>query len=398
MADGARRDLTLLATGQAVSVAGDAAALVALLLRLQPSGSGWVAALLAGELIPFIVFAPLSGTIVDRTETRQVLLISLIGQALVALPLALITTPWATVLLFAALNALSTLVRPATAAIVPAIVGGAEATQGYARLATGAGLGFIVGPALGGLVTGKLGDTTALIIDAATFAALALATAFVRARRPPRRDGAGSPTGKGASSTWAGFAFLWRTAALRIALLVTALAVGCAVVDNVAAPFRFIDQLGTTDTGYGTYLTVWGFGALIGTRLLRRLDVSNHAVTLATGNLLSGIGIAGIGLAPNLGIALVASAVGGVGNGFANVSQNALIASSAPPALHGRAFAAGAAIIQTAIGVGTAAAAPLVAILGAGNAMTTAGGLAALAALGALVSTRYAVRRRTGAI
>jgi hypothetical protein len=38
-----RADLNILTVGLAVSTAGDAAALVALLLRLQPHGSGWIA-------------------------------------------------------------------------------------------------------------------------------------------------------------------------------------------------------------------------------------------------------------------------------------------------------------------------------------------------------------------
>src|SRR5262245_29148235 len=85
----ARRDLNLLAAGLALSTAGDAAALVALLLRLQPHGSAWVAGLLAAELIPYVVLAPLTGRVVDRFETRRVLLIALAGQAVLCVPLAL---------------------------------------------------------------------------------------------------------------------------------------------------------------------------------------------------------------------------------------------------------------------------------------------------------------------
>ena len=65
-----------------MSTAGDAAALVALLLRLRPEGSGWVAALLAGELIPVILLAPVAGRVVDRFDSHRVLLIALIGQGL----------------------------------------------------------------------------------------------------------------------------------------------------------------------------------------------------------------------------------------------------------------------------------------------------------------------------
>lgn len=375
-----RHDLSLLAAGQAVSVAGDCAALVALLLRLRPDGSGWVAALLAAELVPFVVCAPLSGRIVDRVETRRVLLIALPGQAVVAVPLAVFALPGITVVLFAVLNALSTLVRPATSTLIPAAVGPEHVARGYARLATGAGLGFIAGPVLGGMLTGVAGSTATLLVDAATFLVLSGFVALVRARRSPTTTG--EPR---RARAWAGFLLLWRSPVLRTALAVSAIASGCAVVDNVAAPFRFINQLGTDDLGYGLYLTVWGAGSLLGVQVLPRVAARHHPRALAAGNLLMGAGIAVIGVAPAFALALAASALGGVGNGLVNVAQNSLIAGHTPAVQHGQAFAAAGASMQAAIGVGTAAGAPLVTGLGAGHAMAAAGALAATAALAGLV-------------
>lgn len=371
-----RRDLTLLAAGQAVSVAGDSAAMVALLLRLRPDGSGWVAALLAAELVPFIVCAPLSGRIVDRVETRSVLLFALLGQAAVAVPLAVFSLPGITVGLFAVLSALSSLVRPATSTLVPAAVGADQAARGYARLATGTGFGFIAGPVLGGLLTGIAGSTATLLIDAATFLILSGFVALLRVRRrPATANEAERPR------ALAGFSLLWHSPVLRTALLVSAIATGCAVVDNVAAPFRFINQLHTNDLGYGLYLSAWGVGSLLGVQVLPRLAARRHPVALGAGNLLMGLGIAAIGLVPNIPLALVASAAGGVGNGLVNVAQNALIAGHTPDEGRGQAFSAAGASMQAAIGVGTAAGAPLVTGFGAGRAMTFAGSLAAVAAL-----------------
>jgi len=258
------RDLALLTAGVAVSTAGDAAALTALLLRLHPDGSGWVSALLAAALVPIVVLSPVVGRLVDRIETRRLLLIALTGQAIVAVPLALVRSPAATVMLFAALGALTALVRPATASLVPAITGTAHTARGYSLIATGVSLGWIVGPAAGGLITAALGTRAALLIDAGTFAVLALACAGLRARRHAR-GGLESHTEDGPRS---GFRLLWTDQTLRVALSVSALAVGCAVIDNVAAPFRFIDQLGATATGYGLYLTMWGTGALLGAQVL----------------------------------------------------------------------------------------------------------------------------------
>ncbi|HEU5266145.1 MAG TPA: MFS transporter, partial [Jatrophihabitans sp.] len=246
----------------------------------------------------------------------------------------------------------------------------------------------IIGPALGGLLTGAVGATSTLLVDAASFALLTIAVAFVRSRRPP----AAAPDRAIGVGAWEGFRLLWRSPVLRIALQVSAVATGCAVVDNVAAPFRFLDQLGTGDFGYGVYLTVWSAGALIGVQLLPHLAPRHHGAALAAGNLLTGLGIAGIGVAPSLAVAFASSLVGGFGNGLVNVAQNVLIAAHTPREQHGRAFAAAAAVMQAAIGIGTAAAAPLVTTFGAGRAMAGAGALAALAAAVGFVRLATATR------
>lgn len=375
-----RRDLAILASGLAVSIAGDAAAFIALLLRLQPHGSGWVAALLAAELVPFVVLAPLVGRVVDRYETRGVLIVALLGQAAVAVPLALVGGPLPTVLLFAVLAALSALVRPATNALIPAITGPDGRARGFARLGLAFGLGWIAGPAAGGLLTGWFGVRTAVLADAATFAVLAGGCALLSVRRRPAPPAA-------AGDRSGGLRLLVADRVLFVAVLGTAISVGAAMVDNVAAPFRFIDQLGASQSQYGLYLTLWGIGALAGAQALPRVRIG-HRPALALACLICGAGIAGIGAAPTLLLAYVAATLGGVGNGVLNVAQNALVAERTPAERHGRLFATVGAVSQTAIGGGTAAAAPLVAWLGAGGALIAAGVTSmTAAAVVALLST-----------
>jgi predicted MFS family arabinose efflux permease len=156
-------------------------------------------------------------------------------------------------------------------------------------------------------------------------------------------------------------------------------------VDNVAAPFRFVNQLGASDLGYGLYLSIWGAGALLATQFTTRISARRQPAALAVGNLLTGLGIGAIGLAPNVASAFAASAVGGAGNGLENVIQNALVAEYTPIARHGQIFAAAGAVIQTAIGIGTVLAAPLVTALGPNYAMVCAGALAAAVAAYALL-------------
>jgi MFS family permease len=367
-----RRDITLLATGLTVSTVGDSAALVAILLELRGHGVGWVSAALGADLVPFILFASYSGRLVDRVDNRRLLVISLVAQGALVVPLAFVRTAWLVVALVFAVASFSTLVRPATNAMVPVLAGEDDAASAYAWLATGNGIGWIAGSAAGGLLTSAFGVTTALLVDATTFADIAVSCSLLSATR------AGDADVHEQERRLGGLAILQRDSVLWWGVIVTAIAVACAVVDNVAAPFRFLDQLHTSSSGYGFYLSLWGLGALGGSQLPRRIPASRMSAALALGNAVSGLGVLGIGLAPSLGLALAASTFGGVGNGIANVALSALVTSRVVEHQRGRAFASVAALIQTGVGLGTIAGAPLVALLSAGEAMAAAGALAAL--------------------
>ena len=366
-----QRDIALLATGLTVSIAGDSAALVAILLELRGHGVGWVSAALAADLVPFVLFASYSGRLVDRVDNRRLLVISLIAQGALVVPLAFVRTAWLVVALVFAVASFSTVVRPATSAMVPVLAGQGRAASAYAWVATGTGIGWIAGSAAGGLLTSAFGITTALLVDAATFAVLAFACSLLSATR-------GHGETHDQERPLGGMTILLRDKVLWWSVVVTAVAVLCAVVDNVAAPFRFLDQLHTSSSGYGFYLSLWGLGALGGSQLPRRIPATRMPAALAIGNAVSGLGILGIGLAPNLGFALAASTFGGIGNGIANVAVSALVTERVAEQQRGRAFASVAALIQTGTGLGTIAGAPLVALLSAGHAMAAAGALAAL--------------------
>jgi MFS family permease len=367
-----RRDIALLAAGLTVSTIGDSAALVAILLELRGHGVGWVSAALAADLVPFVLFASYGGRLVDRVDNRRLLVLSLVAQGAVVVPLAFVRTAWLVVALVFAVATFSTIVRPATSAMVPVLAGEEHAQSAYSWLATGNGIGWIAGSAAGGLLTSAFGVTTALLVDAATFAALAGACSLLSATRGHSGDSHDPARRLG------GLSILLQDKVLWWSVIVTSIAVACAVVDNVAAPFRFLDQLHTSSGGYGYYLSLWGLGALCGSQLPRRIPAVRMSAALAVGNAVSGLGVLGIGLAPTLGLALAASTFGGVGNGIANVALSALVTSRVAEQQRGRAFASVAALIQTGVGAGTVSGAPLVAWLAAGHAMAAAGALAAL--------------------
>ena len=78
------RDLRWVAVGRAVSTLGDEVALVALLVHLFVSGAGTagVSALLIAAALPTVVLAPWAGRLVDRTDSRRLLVTTGVLQAI----------------------------------------------------------------------------------------------------------------------------------------------------------------------------------------------------------------------------------------------------------------------------------------------------------------------------
>src|SRR4249920_228321 len=108
------RDLRIVAPARALSFLGDEVALFALLLRMHDSGHGesGVALLFLVSAIPTIVAAPWAGRLVDRTDSRRLLVACGVLQALTCLAIAATTSLVATLALVAVLQSVQAAAGP----------------------------------------------------------------------------------------------------------------------------------------------------------------------------------------------------------------------------------------------------------------------------------------------
>lgn len=346
-------------------------------------GSLWVTGLLLAELLPFILLGRLAGVLVDRVESRKLLMILSFGQAGIAATLSLVSSPGPILILTALLGMLASVERPAASTLVPHITGEGEATRGYARLSSGRALGMIAGPALGGILTAAGGLPPVMFLNAASFIVVGTALVAVTARRRPLSQALAKADGS--ESARAGLSWILADPVLRIAIPLTAVAAGVALADNVAAPYRFTHDLGAGAIGFGVYEALYSVCELIGIQIFTLKVIRGHEERLlALGNFLLAAGIIGIGLAGNYVLALVAATIGGIGNGMSNTGESVIIRLRTPEAGRGRAFAASNALIQSGSVLGAGAGAPAVAALGAATTMVLTGALSACASIGAL--------------
>jgi MFS family permease len=366
-----RRDLPVLAAAIGVSALGDWLALIPLNLELRSmGGSGLtVAALFIAVWSPAAVLAAPAGALADRVDRRRLLVAASVAQAAIAVALAFAGSEAAVLGLAALLGTVSAVATPAEFSLVPGIVGSGGLRRANGVVETARYAGFIGGPALGGVVAATGGVRAALLIDAATFAAVALAGASLRPR-PLEPAAAAGP------SRWRdGITHLFADRAL--ALVMTA-AFASLLLMTASAPaevFYAKDVLHTSDTGFGVWLTAWPLGMALGAMLAGRRGRGDLAVVALGAIVLQGAGLAGAAVVAALAVAVASFLVGGLAHGTKNVVIRTLLHEHVPAHLHGRAYAAYNGMRNVA---------ELVAMLAGGVLVTAAGSRATLLAAGAI--------------
>jgi MFS family permease len=374
-----RRDLGLVVAARSAGLLGDAMAVVALTLRLHDAGSGpWlVAALLAAGALPLVVAAPVAGSLVDRYDSRSLLVLCGTVQAALCLGLALVTSTAAVLGLVAALAAVEGVAAATWQALVPRIVGDAAVGHATSLLQAGGTLASVLGPAVTGVLVGLFGTTLPLLVDAGTYAVVALAALAVHTRRRPEHA-----EGTVRGGAWDGVRTIAHDRVL--APLVGGLAVFVLVglMVNVVEVFLVRDSLAAGSGWYGALVASWAVGMVVGSLAAGRLAGELRQVRAwAVGSLVLSASIVGFGLVPSAGWLLVASVVGGTANGVLNVCVGTILMTRTPEALRGRVAAAATAVVSAASVLSLVAGGALAAALGPRAVCLLAGGLSLATAL-----------------
>ncbi|MBD3782472.1 MAG: MFS transporter [Micrococcales bacterium] len=288
----------------AVSVAGDSAAMVALLLRVHAGGVGpWAVALLLGTFaLPVVATMGPAGALADRADPRRVLVVTALVQAGAAAGLAVVDGLAATLVLVLVLQTGFALGNPAWSAVVPTLVPPGAAGRVVALQQALRGVAGPAGAGLGGVLVQWHGPSAALALDALSFLVLAGAAATLRraVRERPAGDASAPPR------RWTA-TLLPRdgVAALRsdpvLGVLVLALLPLVVTLESVNAVEVFLlrDVLGATAAQFGLAETVHGGAAVVGAVLSGAATTRTSRVRAVLGAMaLIGLGQAGQSMAP----------------------------------------------------------------------------------------------------
>lgn len=339
------RDLALVVGARAVTLLGDETAALALMLRLQGDGGGpgAVAVLLIAALLPVVLLAPLVGRLVDRSDSRRLLVTTSLLQAGVCTVLAVVTGQ-AAVLALVLLLGVGQAVNGATwQSLLPGVAGPRGLPRAVALSQTTFTLAGIGAPALAGLLFGLFGARVPLLLDSASFLVVTAAALLVATRRAP------APAARGERAR-GGLSVVAADPLLRAMLTLLAVFITLGAMVNVVDVFLLRETLGASATWYGAVGASWALGMVGGSTYAGRLRgggaLSRHTV-LGAGGLAAAI--AGYAAAPSVVWVLPLAVVGGLANGVLNVTTNAVVLARAPEAARGRVSATVGAITSASL-------------------------------------------------
>ena len=371
-----------LAAARVISVTGTEATWIALMVAIYASthSTAWMSAALFAAIGAEGAATSLLGTLGDRFDRRRVMIASELAAAVVVAGMAIADSPIALVVL-ALMGAIAqSPYLSASTAAVPNLFEPHDIAWANSTISIGRNAGALLGPILGGVVSGFVSPTAVFAANAACFALSAAMVWSVRGTfADPDRADAAEHTG-----IRAGFRFVLADPVLRLILLawvVLLFLIGPILVAELPLARSF----GVGSVGYGFLAACWGGGAIAGSFLGRLLAVRNERATMVVGCAVIGAGFAAVAAAPAFAFALAGMAAAGVAEGAVTVSEQGILQRRTPDAVRSRATAATEAAAMGAFALSFPTAGFMLQLIGVR-------GVYVLAAAGCAVATLILVR------
>ena len=397
------RDFWLVLVGQGISSFGDAITNTALpLLVLALTGSGFAMGVVGVlSTLPDLVFGLPAGAYADRWDRRRMMFLADLGRAVLTalIPLSVwLGGPTLALILLVTfpMNVLRVLWLAAYTAAVPGLVGRGQIARATAIFEAFFNVGWIVGPALAGLLAAAIGPGPTIAIDAITFAVSAGALLLVR--RPLRPEARTEPTHLLADIR-EGIAYVARQPTLRavIALWATTSVVFAGLTSGLIFYITIDRDLGTGVVG--VVLSAFALGSLGGSIVAARMAFRAVGPIMLVGSVVMGFTLVVVALDAPIPVLVGAAFVAGVMDANVAVSYLTLRTQLSPDALLGRVGATARTASVGLMPLGALATGALLDVIGGTATLALMGFAAILAGLGfALVpNVRGARTPRRGA-
>jgi Major Facilitator Superfamily len=384
----AHREFSVLWVAGAQSQLGDQLARVALsVLVFTRTGSGLAtAATYALTYLPAVAGGILLAGLADRYARRTLLVLCDVLRAALFALMAIPSVPLGVVcvlLVFAVLC--GTPYSAAEPAIVADLFEGDHYSAAIGVRTATVQASQLIGFAVGGLVVAVTGARTALVIDAATFAASALVLRLGLTYRPT----IASLRRRGVEQVKVGLRTVSGDRRLRLLLALAWLAGFWIVPEGLAAPYAA--QHGGGPTAVGILLAANPAGNLIGVLVLTRwVPTAKRPRLLGLLAIASGFPLVLCGVGPGVAVAAVLWGMCGLFSAYLVLIVTEFVA-IVPPDVRGQAIGLASSGLLAAQGIGLLIGGGIAAVWAVGPAIALAGGVGSLLAVPLTVARRQVV-------
>lgn len=406
--------LTRLLVGEFVSSIGDWLYLVAILILVyqvteDPLVLGIVG---AARVLPYLFLSIPAGIVADRFDRRLVLLSTDVARGVLMLVIAAVVFVdgpiWLVIALAIGGTCFAAFFGPAIGAYLPTLVADEEqlgpANSAWSTLDN---LAFMIGPAVAGILIATGGLVVAFLLNAVSFAVIAVVLWGLPRSRPaaataeeptgePEAPGGMAQTGESPRGSRGGLppAVLLPVVGLAIIDVVGSFAGGGLSVLTVV--------IATTELGGGEEATGFlnagiGLGGFVGAIVAGVLVLRPSLVpALVGGSVVFGAGLAVVGYAPGLGVAIAAIAVASAGGLLVEVTNTTVFQRAVPDVIRGRALGVLGTITIVAFAGGSFLLPVASGLVGVGPVLLATGIAVAVAGVVGALLAAPAARRSTG--
>jgi MFS family permease len=329
----------LLLAALALSTIGDEISLITLMFRTAGDQTPFaVPMLLLAQLAPGLLATPFIGRLVDRRDAGKLLVVTALADATLIAWMAWHPDLPSTIVGASFLSVSLATSGTASFALLPVLATGLGMTLPRANAAVEfvRSVGMLGGPVAGGALVAWGGTTNALLIDAASFALLAVVVLASGLRRPVEAE-----EDTGDRTLLSEYLPMLRDRRITVLIGSLTLEVYATAIADVAFVFLVTVSLAAGPTAFGLLTACWAGGMMGGATWSGMLALPRPApIAFASAAVMGGtmlvIGVAGLTM--TLGLVLVGTAfvVGGVANSLHNVAVRTMLQREAPAGSHGK--------------------------------------------------------------
>jgi CRP-like cAMP-binding protein/predicted MFS family arabinose efflux permease len=336
---------------------GDWAYNVALMVYVyqRTHSAAWVSGAILGRMIPRLVSSMYAGVIAERFERTRVMIAADLIRAGIMTGLTVVVATHGPALLAIALAgclaATASVYDPATAAMLPQLLGEEDLAAGNALTETINNVAIIAGPAVGAIVLALGSGAIVMGLDAVTFLVSAFLVSRVTARSTPTDV---AQDGGVVRQMMVGVNAVVRssTASLLVGFsVVTTMLYG---LDAVLFIFVSKDKLGTGAEGYGYLLVALGVGGVLAAMVVNRLAAMPRlSLVLSVGMIVFAAPNALLVVVHQPTVAFIIEVIRGAGTLIVDVLAMTALQRSLAPDMVARVFGAFWALVLSGLCVGT---------------------------------------------